>query len=75
MCDIRYVEDKTILGFANRQLGIPLLNDGPKRLAKLIGVSKALEVTLMERNITAHEAVEMGIANLVLQDGTGTNDY
>lgn len=72
MCDIRYVENKTVLGFANRQLGTPLLNGGPKRLAKLIGLSKALEFALMERDITSHEAVELNIANLAVQDGTGS---
>lgn len=75
MCDIRYVEEKSILGFDNRKLGIPLVNEGPKRLANLIGISKAIDCLLMDRQITAHEAVDLGIANGVVQDGTGTIKY
>lgn len=72
MCDIRYVEEKSVLGFDNRKLGIPLFNEGPKRLANLIGNGKAIDFLMMDRQILAHEAVDLGIANGVVQDGTGT---
>lgn len=65
------MEEKTFLGFQNRQFGIPLLNNGPQRLADLIGLSKAIEFLLLDRLIGAREAVELGIANSVVQDGTG----
>lgn len=71
MCDIRYVEEKSVLGFDNRELGIPLLNDGPKNLAKLVGMKKAIDILMMNRQITADEAVDLGIANGMVQDGTG----
>lgn len=68
---MRFVEEKAMFGFSNRQLGIPLLANGSKLLANLIGRSKATEVTLIEREITADDADELGIANYVVQDGTG----
>lgn len=71
MCDIRYVEQKAVLGFNNRKLGIPLLNGGPKRLANIIGTSKAIDFIGMDRQVNADEAVELGLANGVVQDGTG----
>lgn len=71
MCDIRYVEHKAVLGFNNRKLGIPLLNGGPKRLANIIGTSKAIDFIGMDRQVNADEAVELGIANAEVQDGTG----
>lgn len=71
MCDMRFVEEKAMFGFSNRQLGIPLLANGSKLLASLIGRSKAIEITLIEREITADDAVDLGIASYVVQDGTG----
>lgn len=72
MCDARYAEEKAVFGFSNRHLGIPLLNNGPKRLAQLIGLSKATEFLVMDRQIDAREAEDLGIVNAVVQDGTGT---
>lgn len=71
MCDIRYAEEKAFFGFSNRRLGIPLMNDGPNRLAKLIGLSKAIEFISMDRQISSQEALDLGIVNAVVQDGTG----
>lgn len=72
MCDVRYAEEKAVFGFGNRQLGIPLLNNGPKQLAKLIGLSKATEFLVLDRQISAQEAEDLAIVNAVVQDGTGT---
>lgn len=72
LCDIRYAEEKALFGFSNRQLGIPLLNDGPKRLSKLIGLSKAIEFLVLDRQINSQEAADLGIVTAVVQDGTGT---
>lgn len=74
MCDIRYVEEKSILGFNNLKLGIPLLNGGPKRLANLIGVPKAIDFITMDRQFNAQEAVDLNIANGIVQNGTGTTE-
>lgn len=72
MCDMRYADDNTIFGFGNRAFGIPLLNDGPNRLAKLIGLSKAVEFITLDRQINSEEAVDLGIVMGAVKDGTGT---
>lgn len=72
LCDLRYAEEKAVFGFNNRQLGIPLLNNGPKQLTKLVGLTKATEFLVMDRQISAQEAEDLGIVNSVVQDGTGT---
>lgn len=71
MCDMRYIETKTVFSFSNRHLGIPLMNRGPSRLAKFVGLSKATEITLTDKEINAAEAVQMGLANEMIPDGTG----
>lgn len=71
MCDIRYAEEKSCFSFSNRQLGIPLLNGGPNKLAKLIGTSKATEFLILDKQISSSEAADLGIVNGVVQDGTG----
>lgn len=71
MCDLRYIEDNAVLSFSNRKLGIPLLNDGPKRLAQLIGRSRAIDVLLFDHDIDAISAVDMGIAIGPVKNGTG----
>lgn len=71
MCDVRYAEDNSSFGFSNRQLGIPLLNDGPNKLAKLIGLSKATDFLVLDRQINSNEAADLGIVNGVVKDGTG----
>ncbi|XP_031631735.1 uncharacterized protein LOC116345998 [Contarinia nasturtii] len=70
MCDVRYAEEKAFFCFNNRHQGIPLLNDGPKQLAKLIGLSKTMEFLLMDRQVNAEEALELGIVREVVADGT-----
>lgn len=74
MCDLRYVEEKSCLGFNNQKLGIPLLNGGPQRLANLIGVPKTIDFLLTDRQIYAEETVELGIASGMVQDGTGMSN-
>lgn len=72
MCDLRYIEVKTIFSFSNRHIGFPLLNNGPSRLAKYVGLLKATEIILRDKEITAVEALQMGLANEMIPDGTGT---
>lgn len=70
MCDIRLVEDSAVMQFSNRQLGIPLLNGGPQRLAQLIGGSRAADLIVTGREIKAAEANEIGLANYTVTDGS-----
>lgn len=71
MCDIRIAEEKSVLSFGSRQYGLPLMNEGPKNLAKIIGTSMATDFLLMGRQINADEAQELGIVREIVADGTG----
>lgn len=70
MCDIRIVEEGAVMQFSNRQFGIPLVNGGVQRLAQLVGVSRATDITLTGREIKAKEAQEIGLASCVVTDGS-----
>lgn len=70
MCDIRFAEESAVMQFSNRQLGLPLVNGGVQRLAQLVGVSRAADLTLSGREIKAKEAHEIGLISNVTIDGT-----
>lgn len=70
MCDIRFAEESAVMQFSNRQLGLPLVNGGVQRLAQLVGVSRAADLTLSGRVIKGKEANEIGLTSNVVTDGT-----
>jgi len=52
--------------------GVPLVDGGTVRLPQLIGLSRALDMILTGRPVKANEAFNMGLANRVVQTGSGT---
>ena len=52
-------------------VGVPLINGGTVQLPQLIGLSRALDLILTGRPVTAKEALEMGLANRVVPVGAG----
>lgn len=71
MCDLRVVEDDACLGFFNRRYGVPLRGGACQRLPALVGLSRALDLVLTGRTIGGKEAVELGLANRLVANGTG----
>src|SRR5207253_6721546 len=69
-CDLRVVEEDAILGVFCRRFGVPLIDGGTIRLPRLIGLSRALDLILTGRPVTAAEALQMGLANRVVPRGT-----
>nr|XP_054922815.1 uncharacterized protein LOC126523684 isoform X4 [Dermacentor andersoni] len=55
---------------ANGRRGVPLMAGGSARLPALIGLSRALDLVLTGRPISAKEAHEIGLANRVVSCGT-----
>jgi len=69
-CDLRVVEEDAILGVFCRRVGVPLIDGGTIRLPRLIGLSRALDLILTGRAVSAAEALEIGLANRVVPTGT-----
>ncbi|XP_059611870.1 2,3-dehydroadipyl-CoA hydratase-like [Phlebotomus argentipes] len=71
MCDLRVIEETCVIGFLNRRFGVPLIDGGTVRLPALIGLSRALDMVLTGRKVSAEEAFEMGLASRFVANGTG----
>ena len=69
-CDLRVVEQSAVMGVFCRRWGVPLIDGGTIRLPRLIGHSRAMDLILTGRPIAAEEALQMGLANRVVADGT-----
>jgi enoyl-CoA hydratase len=68
-CDLRVVEEDAVLGVFCRRFGVPLIDGGTVRLPRLIGLSRALDLILTGRGVSASEALAMGLANRVVPKG------
>ncbi|XP_014668624.1 PREDICTED: probable enoyl-CoA hydratase, mitochondrial [Priapulus caudatus] len=70
MCDMRVVEESAIMGVYCRRFGVPLIDGGTVRLPAIIGLSRAMDMILTGRAITAKEALDWGLANRLVATGT-----
>ncbi|KAG8229865.1 hypothetical protein J437_LFUL008255 [Ladona fulva] len=70
-CDLRIMEETAIMGVFNRRFGVPLVDGGTVRLPSMIGLSRAMDLILTGRAVTAKEALEWGLANRYVAIGTG----
>lgn len=70
-CDLRVIEEDACLGFFNRRFGVPLSQAGASRLVALIGLSRALDLLMTGRFVSAKEAFDYGLANRIVAPGTG----
>ena len=68
-CDLRVVEESAVMGVFCRRWGVPLIDGGTVRLPRLIGHSRALDLILTGRPVGAAEALQIGLANRVVDDG------
>ncbi|MDQ3987063.1 MAG: crotonase/enoyl-CoA hydratase family protein [Actinomycetota bacterium] len=68
-CDLRVAAEDATLGFFDRRWGVPLIDGGTIRLPRLIGQSRALDLILTGRPISAAEAYAMGLVNRVVPSG------
>lgn len=71
MCDLRVAETTAVFGFAaTRKHGIPLMDAGTARLPAIVGMSRALDIILTGREVTAKEAFEIGLVNRLVAPGS-----
>jgi len=73
-CDLRVVEEDAVLGVFCRRWGVPLIDGGTIRLPRLIGLSRALDLILTGRAVSASEALAMGLANRVVKVGAARSE-
>jgi enoyl-CoA hydratase len=62
-CDLRVADESAIFGVYCRRFGVPLIDGGTVRLPRAIGMSRALDMILTGRPVSAKEAFDMGLAN------------
>ncbi|MFX0121557.1 MAG: crotonase/enoyl-CoA hydratase family protein [Promethearchaeota archaeon] len=68
-CDLRVIEKNAVFGVFSRRWGVPLIDGGTVRLPRLIGLSRALDIILTGRPVYAEEALAIGLANRVVDEG------
>src|SRR5205809_2456150 len=68
-CDLRVAAENAVFGVYCRRWGIPLMDGGTIRLARLIGHSHALDLILTGRGVAGEEALRMGLANRLVPPG------
>jgi enoyl-CoA hydratase len=69
-CDLRVAASDAVFGVYCRRWGVPLVDGGTIRLPRLIGHSRALDLILTGRGVSGDEALQMGLANRIVEPGT-----
>ena len=69
LADLRVVERDAIFGVFCRRWGVPLIDGGTVRLPRLIGMGRALDLILTGRPVGAEEALAIGLANRLVENG------
>jgi enoyl-CoA hydratase len=68
-CDLRVAERSAQFGVFCRRWGVPLIDGGTVRLPRIVGLGRALDMILTGRPVGAEEALRIGLADRVVEDG------
>ncbi len=68
-CDLRIATKGSTFGLFERRWGVPLIDGGTQRLPAVVGLGRALELTLTGRPVDAEEAHRIGLVNEVVATG------
>lgn len=74
MCDLRVAATDAVFGVFCRRWGVPLIDGGTIRLARMLGHSHALDLILTGRPVSGDEARLMGLANKLAEPGQALAD-
>jgi len=66
-CDLRVASATASLGVFCRRFGVPLIDLGTIRLPRLIGHSRASDLILTGREVSAQEAFDIGLVNRIAE--------
>lgn len=62
-CDLRVAGEDAVFGCFERRFGVPLADGGTQRLPHIVGLSRALDMILTGRPVTAAEAHRIGLVD------------
>jgi enoyl-CoA hydratase len=68
-CDLRVAAEDAVFGVFCRRFGVPLMDGGTIRLPRIVGQSRALDMILTGRPVSAAEALRFGLADRVVPPG------
>jgi enoyl-CoA hydratase/carnithine racemase len=68
-CDIRVMDPGAVICFSEVRLGLMPDHGGVVGLTRLVGPSRAADIILTARKVTAEEAFQMGIVNRICAPG------
>lgn len=68
-CDLRIAAESSTFGVFCRRWGVPLIDGGTVRLSRIVGLGHAMDMILTGREVSADEAMAMGLANRIVADG------
>lgn len=68
-CDLRVAARDAVFGVFNRRFGVPLIDGGTVRLARIAGQGLAMDMILSGRPIGAEEAANHGLVNRLVEPG------
>ena len=68
-CDLRVAASNAVMGILNRRFGVPLVDGGTVRLARIAGQGLAMDLILTGRPISAGEAERHGLVNRLVEPG------
>jgi enoyl-CoA hydratase len=73
-CDLRVAARDAVFGVYCRRWGVPLIDGGTVRLARLIGHAHALDLILTGRGVSGDEARMMGLVTQLSEPGRALDD-
>lgn len=73
-CDLRVAAETATFGVFCRRFGVPLIDGGTVRLTRLIGQSRAMDLILTGRPVSANEAFSIGLVNRLCANGDALNE-